>query len=75
MATQEEINATRRKIEQLSAQHSNDVRKLLQLIDGGAIKGKAANTLTRDLEGFDAGLKSVFRRALALVDEARPDKV
>ncbi|WP_214108321.1 hypothetical protein [Acrocarpospora catenulata] len=75
MATQGEIDAARQKIEQLIDQHGNDVRNLLKLIDSGAIKGKAANTLTRELEGFDAGLKNVFRRALALVDSAQPDKV
>lgn len=74
MATQAEIDAARQKIEQLSDLHRNDVRNLLQLIDSGAIKGKAADTLTRDLQGFDAGLRNVFHRAMALIDSARPDQ-
>ncbi|MGN9786903.1 hypothetical protein ACTMTF_36155 [Nonomuraea sp. ZG12] len=68
MATQEQINAARRTIEQLRDQHVNDVRKIIGLLENGAMKGKAADELIEDCKGWQAAYNSVFTRALALVD-------
>ncbi|MEQ4725178.1 hypothetical protein [Nonomuraea sp. B19D2] len=75
MATQEEINAARRTIELLRDQHANDVRKLISLLESGAMKGKAADKLIKDFQAWEAAYKDVFRRALAQVDSipARPE--
>jgi hypothetical protein len=73
MATQEQINASRRVIEQLRDQHANDVRKLVSLLESGAMKGKAADKLIEDCRGWDAAFKSVFNRALALLDATTAD--
>ncbi|MER6946723.1 hypothetical protein ABT294_22085 [Nonomuraea sp. NPDC000554] len=68
MATQEQISAARRTIEQLRDQHANDVRKLVRLLESGAMKGKAADKLTEDCRGWEAAFNGFFNRALALVD-------
>ena len=68
MATQEQINAARRTIEQLRDQHANDVRKLIGLLENGAMKGTAADKLIEDCKGWQAAYNNVFNRALALVD-------
>ncbi|MFD9946759.1 hypothetical protein ACFWYW_17350 [Nonomuraea sp. NPDC059023] len=68
MATQEQIEAARRTIEQLRDQHANDVHKLIALLESGAMKGRAADKLIKDCQAWEAAYKSVFRRALALVD-------
>ncbi|WP_043628564.1 hypothetical protein [Nonomuraea candida] len=68
MATQEQINAARRMIEQLRDQHANDVRKLVGLLESGAMKGRAADRLIEDCKAWDLAYRSVFQRALALVD-------
>ncbi|MEV0196130.1 hypothetical protein [Nonomuraea sp. NPDC050691] len=68
MATQEQINAARRTIERLRDQHANDVRKLIGLLESGAMKGKAADRLIEDCKGWQAAYNSVFSRALALID-------
>ncbi|NRQ32961.1 hypothetical protein HII36_14080 [Nonomuraea sp. NN258] len=75
MATQEEINAARRTIELLRDQHANDVRKLIGLLESGAMKGKAADKLIQDCQGWEAAYRDVFRRALAQVESipARPE--
>ncbi|NRQ36641.1 hypothetical protein HII36_33115 [Nonomuraea sp. NN258] len=75
MATQEEIEAARRTIEYLRDQHAKDVRKLVDLLQSGAMKGKAADKLIEDCKGWEAAYKSVFSRALALVESTpvRPD--
>ncbi|WP_219500150.1 hypothetical protein [Nonomuraea ceibae] len=70
MATQEQINAARRTIEQLRDQHANDVRKLIGLLESGAMKGRAADRLIEDCKAWEAAYKNVFNRALALVDGA-----
>ncbi|MGW4412449.1 hypothetical protein ACWEJ6_51235 [Nonomuraea sp. NPDC004702] len=54
MASQEQIDAVRRTIEQLRDQHSNDVRKLVSLLEGGARKGKAADKLLKDCQAWEA---------------------
>ncbi|MGW0805547.1 hypothetical protein [Nonomuraea sp. NPDC002799] len=71
MATQEQIDAARRTIEQLRDQHANDVRKLIGLLEGGAMKGTAADKLIKDCHGWEAAYKAIFRQALAQV-EATP---
>ncbi|MET7459591.1 hypothetical protein [Nonomuraea sp. NPDC005501] len=68
MATQEQINTARRTIERLRDQHANDVRKLIGLLESGAMKGKAADKLIEDCQGWQAAYNSVFDRALALID-------
>jgi hypothetical protein len=75
MATQEEIEAARRTIEQLRDQHANDVRKLIGLLESGAMKGKSADKLIKDCQAWEAAYKGVFRRALALVESTpiRPE--
>ncbi|MFG1617886.1 hypothetical protein ACGFI3_34460 [Nonomuraea wenchangensis] len=73
MATQEQIAAARRLIEHLRDQHANDVRKLISLLEGGAMKGKAADRLLRDCQAWEAAYKGVFNRALALVESVQPD--
>ncbi|MFI7708618.1 hypothetical protein [Nonomuraea sp. NPDC049480] len=75
MATQEQIEAARRTIEQLRDQHANDVRKLIGLLESGAMKGEAADKLIKDCQAWEAAYKNVFRRALALVEStpARPE--
>jgi hypothetical protein len=73
MATQEQIDAARRTIEQLRDQHANDVRKLISLLENGAMKGKAADQLIKDCQAWEAAYKGVFHRALALVESTRPD--
>ncbi|MEV0150372.1 MULTISPECIES: hypothetical protein [unclassified Nonomuraea] len=70
MATQEQINAARRVIERLRDQHANDVRKLIGLLESGAMKGKAADKFIEDCRGWQAAYNSVFSRALALIDSA-----
>lgn len=67
MATQEQIEAARRTIEHLRDQHANDVRKLIGLLESGAMKGKAADKLIKDCQAWEAAYKSVFQRALALI--------
>ncbi|MFI9836322.1 hypothetical protein ACIHFD_04775 [Nonomuraea sp. NPDC051941] len=71
MATQEQINAARRTIERVRDQHANDVRKLINLLESGAMKGKAADRLIQDCQDWEAAYKGVFRRALAAI-EATP---
>ncbi|MCP2364196.1 hypothetical protein HD597_011216 [Nonomuraea thailandensis] len=73
MATQEQIAAARRTIEQVCDQHTNDVRKLISLLQDGAMKGKAADKLLEDCQAWEAAYRGVFNRALALVESARPD--
>lgn len=75
MATQEQIEIARRTIEQLRDQHANDVRKLIGLLESGAMKGRAADKLIKDCHAWEAAYKSVFRRALSLIDStpARPE--
>ncbi|SDL64487.1 hypothetical protein [Nonomuraea jiangxiensis] len=68
MATQEQIDAARRTIEQLRDQHAHDVLKLIRLLEDGAMKGKAADKLIKDCEAWDAAYKSVFRRALTMLE-------
>ncbi|MEV0165229.1 hypothetical protein [Nonomuraea fuscirosea] len=68
MATQEQIAAARRMIEQLRDQHAGDVRKLIGLLESGAMKGKAADKLIKDCHAWEAAYKSAFQRALALVE-------
>ncbi|MEU8251755.1 hypothetical protein [Nonomuraea sp. NPDC048916] len=68
MATQEQIKAARYAIERLRDQHANDVRKLIGLLESGAMKGKAADKLIEDCKGWQAAYNNVFNRALALVD-------
>lgn len=70
MATQEQVNTARLTIERLRDQHANDVRKLIHLLESGAMKGKAAEKLKEDCEGWQAAYNSVFNRALALLDSA-----
>jgi hypothetical protein len=73
MATQEQIAAARRTIEQVRDQHANDVRKLIGLLEDGAMKGKAADKLLKDCQAWEAAYRGVFSRALALVESVRPD--
>lgn len=75
MATQEQINAARRTIEQLHDQHASDVRRLIGLLESGAMKGKAADKLIAECHAWEAAYKGVFRRALALVESmpAQPE--
>lgn len=68
MATQEQINAARRTVERLRDQHANDVRKLISLLESGAMKGKAADKLIEDCRGWQVAYNNVFNRALALID-------
>ncbi|MEV0353255.1 hypothetical protein AB0H88_46520 [Nonomuraea sp. NPDC050680] len=70
MAAQEEINAARRMIEELRDQHAHDVLKLIRLLEDGAMKGKAADKLIKDCQAWEAAYKSVFHRALAVLDSA-----
>ncbi|MEV0200111.1 hypothetical protein [Nonomuraea sp. NPDC050691] len=72
MATQEEIDAARRHIERLRDQHANDVIALVRLVDDGALKGEAGDTLAADLRAWDQGFKDMFTRALSLLDSLRP---
>ncbi|MFI7425239.1 hypothetical protein [Nonomuraea sp. NPDC049684] len=73
MASQEQIAAARRTIEQLRDQHANDVRKLVRLLEDGAMKGKAADKLLKDCQAWEAAYRGAFNRALALVESAHPD--
>ncbi|MEU5861623.1 hypothetical protein ABZ815_10650 [Nonomuraea sp. NPDC047529] len=73
MASQEQIAAARRTIEQLRDQHANDVRKLVMLLEDGAMKGKAADKLLKDCQAWEAAYRGAFNRALALVESAHPD--
>lgn len=75
MATQEQVEAARRTIEHLRDQHANDVRRLIGLLESGAMKGKAADKLIRDCQAWEAAYKSVFQRALALIESTpvRPE--
>ncbi|MFI6500285.1 hypothetical protein [Nonomuraea typhae] len=68
MATQEQIEAARRAVEQLRDQHAGDVRKLIHLLESGAMKGEAADRLVKDCQAWEAACKSVFQRALALIE-------
>jgi hypothetical protein len=68
MATQEQISAARRTIEQLRDQHANDLRKLIGLLRSGAMKGRAADKLVEDCQAWEAAYKGVFHRALALLE-------
>ncbi|MFI6176402.1 hypothetical protein ACIA8R_12795 [Nonomuraea sp. NPDC051191] len=72
MMPQEELAAARRTIEQVRDQHANDVRKLISLLEDGAMKGKAADKLLKDCQAWEAAYRGVFNRALALVDSAHP---
>jgi hypothetical protein len=72
MATQEQIDAARRHIEQLRDQHANDVIALVRLVDGGALRGQAGDELAADLRAWDKGFKDLFARALLLVDSLQP---
>ncbi|MFC4009916.1 hypothetical protein ACFOY2_21985 [Nonomuraea purpurea] len=72
MATQEQIDAARRQIEQLRDQHAGDLIALVRLVGDGALKGAAGDRLTTDLRAWDQGFKDVFTRALALLDNLRP---
>ncbi|MGW0195893.1 hypothetical protein [Nonomuraea sp. NPDC003201] len=73
MATQEQLAAARRTIEQLRDQHANDVRKLIGLLEDGAMKGKAADKLLKDCQDWEAAYRGFFNRALALVESVHPD--
>ncbi|MGW2147502.1 hypothetical protein ACWCOT_24590 [Nonomuraea bangladeshensis] len=73
MATQEQITAARHTIEQIRDQHAGDVRKLIGLLQDGAMKGKAADRLLEECQAWEAAYRGVFNRALALIDSARPD--
>lgn len=73
MATQQQIAAARRTIEQLRDQHANDVRKLVSLLEDGAMKGKAADKLLKDCQAWEAAYRGIFNRALALVESVHPD--
>jgi hypothetical protein len=68
MATQEQINAARRTIEQVRDQHANDVRKLINLLESGAMKGKAADRLIQSCQDWEAAYKGVFHRALTAIE-------
>ncbi|MBF8191193.1 hypothetical protein ITP53_36890 [Nonomuraea sp. K274] len=72
MATQEQIDAARRHIEQLRDQHANDVIALVRLVDDGALKGQAGDKLAADLRAWDKGFKDLFTRALSLLDSLQP---
>jgi hypothetical protein len=72
MATQEEIDAARRRIEQLRDQHANDVVALARLVDDGALKGQAGDELSANLRGWDKGFKDLFVKALSLLDSTPP---
>jgi hypothetical protein len=72
MATQEQIDAARRHIEQLRDHHANDVVALVRLVEEGAIKGQAGDRLAADLRAWDRGFKDLFTRALSLLDSLQP---
>ncbi|MEV6153732.1 hypothetical protein AB0L53_25645 [Nonomuraea sp. NPDC052129] len=72
MATQAQIDAARRQIEQLRDQHANDVIALARLVDDGALKGSAGDRLAADLRAWDKGFKDLFTRALSLLDSLKP---
>jgi hypothetical protein len=72
MATQAQIDAARRQIEQLRDQHANDVIALARLVDDGALKGSAGDRLAADLRAWDKGFKDLFTRALSLLDSLQP---
>ncbi|MFG1706709.1 hypothetical protein ACFLIM_26320 [Nonomuraea sp. M3C6] len=74
MATQEQIDAARRHIEQLRDQHASDVIALVRLVDDGALKGPAGDELGADLRAWDRAFKDLFTRALALVDSLQPSE-
>lgn len=73
MATQEQIDAVRRQIERLRDQHGGDIRGLIHLINSGAMKGPAADTLIREIQTWDQAFKGIFDRALGMLDTIRPD--
>lgn len=72
MATQVQIDAARRLIEQLRDHHVNDVIALVRLVDDGALKGTAGDQLAADLRMWDRGFKDRFARALSLLDSLQP---
>ncbi|WP_157549017.1 hypothetical protein [Nonomuraea candida] len=72
MATREQIDAARRRIEQLRDHHAHEVTALIRLVDDGALKGAAGDRLAADLRAWDRGFKDRFTRALSLLDSLRP---
>ncbi|GAA3540341.1 hypothetical protein GCM10022419_020550 [Nonomuraea rosea] len=72
MATQEQIDAARRHIEELRDLHANDVTALIRMVEDGALKGQAGDRLTADLRAWDRGFKDLFARALSLLDSLQP---
>ncbi|MFI9590339.1 hypothetical protein [Nonomuraea sp. NPDC052265] len=74
MSTQHEITAARHHIERLRDEHANDLTTLIHLVDGGALKGPAGDTLTADLHTWDRGYKDLFTRALRLLDALHPSE-
>ncbi|MEV0383742.1 hypothetical protein [Nonomuraea sp. NPDC050643] len=72
MATQEEIDTVRQRIEQLRELHAGDVIALARLVDDGALKGQAGDRLTTDLRAWDRAFKDLFTRALASLDTLQP---
>ncbi|GAA2894161.1 hypothetical protein [Nonomuraea rubra] len=72
MATREQIDAARRRIEELRDRHAHDVIALVRLVDDGALKGASGDRLAADLRAWDRGFKERFTRALSLLDSLQP---
>ncbi|WP_219468509.1 hypothetical protein [Nonomuraea rhizosphaerae] len=68
MATQQQIDAARRRIEQLRDQHEGDVTTLIRIVESGALKGPAGDKLSADLRGWERAFNDLFVHALSLVD-------
>ncbi|MEV4372927.1 hypothetical protein AB0J71_38075 [Nonomuraea sp. NPDC049637] len=49
------------------------MRKLINLLEDRALKGKAAEKLLNDCQAWEAAYRDIFNRALALVESAHPD--
>ncbi|NRQ36663.1 hypothetical protein HII36_33235 [Nonomuraea sp. NN258] len=73
MATREQIDSARRRIEQLRDEHGDEVRALIRLIDYGAMKGPSADELRADLHGYDHFFQCVFACIITSLEGMRPD--
>ncbi|MBB5773508.1 hypothetical protein [Nonomuraea jabiensis] len=64
MPTKDEVETARRQIERLSDQCEADLRELIRLAEGGALKGPEGDQLSADIRQWERDTKNYFRAAL-----------
>ncbi|MGW4797391.1 hypothetical protein ACWEPC_33730 [Nonomuraea sp. NPDC004297] len=64
MPTKAEVETARRQIERLSDQCEADLRELIRLTEGGALKGHEGDELSADMRQWERDTRNYFRAVL-----------